>query len=93
MTTVRLSTTEPVTGKPRNLNVNMSSVQFTHSVDLINTDGSLIIAGQNQAFNYNSFNSLVAPTTGTTGTTINIAKAALKTAIEEAFVIYYNSVF
>jgi len=91
MTTTKLSSNEPVTGKPRNLNVNMSSVQFTYSVDLVNTDGSLIIAGQNQSFSYNNFNNPLA-TTGTTGSTVTAAKAVLKSTIEQAYTVYYNSI-
>lgn len=39
---------ERITGKPRNLNVTLNNVSVTYSVDLVNTDGSMINQGINK---------------------------------------------
>jgi hypothetical protein len=85
MTTINLAN-EPITGKPRVLNVNLTNLNINYSVDLKNTDGTLILAGEKSNYMSNQFN-------GTTKTDAQkAAEATLATAVEKAYADYYKTI-
>jgi hypothetical protein len=85
MTTVQLSN-EPRTGKPRFLNVVLNNINLTYSVDLKDTDGSVIIEGKSNSYYINS------PTMSTTVDPIEIAKIDFEKAIADAYITLYTAI-
>jgi hypothetical protein len=92
-TTIDL-TNEPKTGKPRTLTITVNNVNLSYSVDLKDTDGTIIIEGKPQTFNSSSGVVGNGPAAARLANTDpnKEAKDTLLTGVAELYATYYKTV-
>jgi hypothetical protein len=89
MTQVSISN-EPKSGLPRVLKVSLNNASISYSIVLNATDGSTILQGQNQVTQVLPVSTAPLPE-GAVADPNAAAKATLESAIEAAFVTYYEA--
>jgi len=91
MATIVAITNEPKTGKPRTLTVNVGAVNLSYEISLNDTDGTVILAGKQQTFNYNPNATPIRSTSTVAPTTISTAQTTFANAVATAFIAYYEA--